>query len=57
MDANISDTLIETLKNQYKQQRRWGYGAENIPLSSNNDPILVFIEGISVKYFEHVLMI
>ncbi len=31
MDANISDTLIETLKNQYKQQRRWGYGAENIP--------------------------
>lgn len=31
MDANAAPTLWGTIKNQYKQQRRWGYGAENIP--------------------------
>jgi hypothetical protein len=31
MDANFAGTFWGTLKNQYKQQRRWGYGAENIP--------------------------
>lgn len=31
MDANIAPTFWQTMKNQYKQQRRWGYGAENIP--------------------------
>ncbi|MDZ4295791.1 MAG: hypothetical protein U1A16_00265, partial [Patescibacteria group bacterium] len=31
MDANVSTSFWRTLVNQYKQQRRWGYGAENIP--------------------------
>ncbi len=31
MDANVSDSFFKTLVNQYKQQRRWGYGVENIP--------------------------
>jgi len=31
MDANIAKTLWQTMKNQYKQQRRWAYGVENIP--------------------------
>lgn len=31
MDANVAPTFWHTLVNQYKQQRRWGYGAENIP--------------------------
>lgn len=31
MDANAAPTFWQTMKNQYKQQRRWAYGAENIP--------------------------
>lgn len=31
MDANVASTTIQTFKNVYKQQRRWAYGAENIP--------------------------
>ncbi|MEX2090660.1 MAG: glycosyltransferase family 2 protein [Candidatus Paceibacterota bacterium] len=31
MDANVAPTVWNTLKNIYKQQRRWAYGAENIP--------------------------
>ena len=31
MDANVTSTNTQTLKNVYKQQRRWAYGAENIP--------------------------
>jgi cellulose synthase/poly-beta-1,6-N-acetylglucosamine synthase-like glycosyltransferase len=31
MDANLAKGNIETLKNVYKQNRRWGWGAENIP--------------------------
>lgn len=31
MDANFAGTFWGTIKNQYRQQRRWGYGAENIP--------------------------
>ena len=31
MDANVASTTVQTLKNIYKQQRRWAYGAENIP--------------------------
>lgn len=31
MDANVAPTAWQTFKNIYKQQRRWGYGVENIP--------------------------
>ncbi|MFH1347036.1 MAG: glycosyltransferase family 2 protein [Spirochaetota bacterium] len=31
MDANVASTFWETMINQYKQQRRWGWGCENIP--------------------------
>lgn len=31
MDANLAPTIMETLKNIYKQQRRWAWGAENVP--------------------------
>jgi len=31
MDANVAPTFWGTMKNLYKQQRRWGWGCENIP--------------------------
>ncbi len=31
MDANVGPTFWQTLKNQYKQIRRWHYGVENNP--------------------------
>jgi len=34
MDANVAPTFWQTIKNIYKQQRRWGFGAENIPYFS-----------------------
>ncbi len=31
MDANLAESFLGTMKNVYKQQLRWGWGAENIP--------------------------
>ncbi|MBI4993367.1 glycosyltransferase family 2 protein [Candidatus Wolfebacteria bacterium] len=31
MDANVAPTFWQTMKNIYKQQRRWAWGCENIP--------------------------
>ncbi len=31
MNANVAPSFWQTMVNIYKQQRRWGYGAENIP--------------------------
>lgn len=31
MDANLAPTFFQTLKNIYKQQRRWAWGSENVP--------------------------
>ncbi len=31
MDANAAPTFLGTMKNLYQQQRRWGWGCENIP--------------------------
>jgi len=31
MDANFAPTFWQTLKNVYKQQRRWAWGVENVP--------------------------
>jgi len=30
MDANVAPSFWQTMRNIYKQQRRWGWGAENI---------------------------
>lgn len=29
MDANVAGTFVQTMKNQYKQIKRWAYGVEN----------------------------
>jgi len=31
MDANLAPSFFQTLKNIYKQQRRWSWGSENVP--------------------------
>ncbi|OHA09818.1 MAG: hypothetical protein A3A44_03305 [Candidatus Sungbacteria bacterium RIFCSPLOWO2_01_FULL_60_25] len=31
LDANVGPNVWETAKNVYKQQRRWGWGVENVP--------------------------
>ena len=31
MDANLAPTFFETMKNVYRQQRRWTWGVENVP--------------------------
>ena len=35
MDANVAPTFWGTMKNIYKQQRRWAWGAENVPYLLN----------------------
>jgi len=35
MDANVAPSFWQTMINQYKQQRRWGWGCENIPYFLN----------------------
>lgn len=35
MDANVAPTFWKTMINLYKQQRRWGWGCENIPYMLN----------------------
>lgn len=31
MDANLTSSFLKTVLNVYRQQRRWGWGVENIP--------------------------
>ena len=38
MDANVAPSFWKTMVNQYKQQRRWGYGVENIPYMLSDFP-------------------
>ncbi len=33
LDAVLAETYWKTLKNQYKQKRRWAYGIENFPVT------------------------
>jgi cellulose synthase/poly-beta-1,6-N-acetylglucosamine synthase-like glycosyltransferase len=36
MDTVSTPKLLQTMKNQYKQQRRWAYGVENFPYMAWN---------------------
>ena len=47
MDANVASSTGETLKNVYKQQRRWAYGVENIPFF-----VFGFIRNKSISFFK-----
>ncbi len=43
MDANVAPTFWQTMRNNYKQHRRWGWGVENIPYmleGFRNDPAI-----------------
>ena len=43
MDVNVAPTFWDTMMNIYKQQRRWGWGCENIPYMMEgfrNDPLI-----------------
>jgi hypothetical protein len=43
MDANVAPTFWGTIKNIYKQQRRWGWGVENVPYmfeGFHKDPLI-----------------
>jgi cellulose synthase/poly-beta-1,6-N-acetylglucosamine synthase-like glycosyltransferase len=58
MDANVGKNFLETMKNMYRQQRRWAYGVsevpyflfgflknKNIPLSRKISLAFEFVEG------------
>ena len=59
MDACIASTALQTVKNQYKQQRRWGWGVENIPymllgfIKNKNIPLRkkLYYTGIQLEAF------
>ncbi len=43
MDANVAPGFWETMKNNYRQHRRWAWGCENIPYmltGFRNDPLI-----------------
>lgn len=51
MDTVAGETLIESLKNLYKQQRRWAYGAEHFPyLMTRFARIPEIRVGVKIKY-------
>lgn len=57
MDAVIAPTLWRTMLNQYKQQRRWSWGVENVPYVMFNLFRNPASKGISLqKKLFHVVM-
>jgi len=59
LDANVAPTFWETVKNVYKQQRRWGWGVENMPyvffnfVRNKNIPIRqkIYFTGVLLEGF------
>ncbi len=58
MDVTMDKTIFQTAKNLYRQQRRWGWGVENIPYLTfntikrwNNIPKRKFINRILVQVY------
>jgi hypothetical protein len=47
MDTVMAKTLVRTIVNQYRQQRRWSWGAENIPYL-----IFGFLKNKKISLFE-----
>lgn len=50
MDANVAPTFWRTMANLYKQQRRWAWGAENVPYvfsGFRKDPSIPFLKKLS----------
>ncbi len=47
MDAVIAKNFLRTIINQYKQQRRWAWGAENIPYL-----LYGFLKNKKIPFFE-----
>jgi hypothetical protein len=49
MDAVLAENLWRTIINQYKQQRRWAWGAENIPYLFFN-----FLKNKKISFYEKI---
>lgn len=49
MDTVLADTFKQSIINQYKQQRRWAYGAENIPYI-----FLGFLKNKKIPFFSKI---
>ncbi len=55
MDANLAPTFWQTIKNIYKQQRRWGWGVENVPyilFGMIKNPHIPFWKKIRVSFVQ-----
>lgn len=52
LDANLAPSLLKTAVNIYKQQRRWGWGVENVPYVIYNS-----IKNKSVPFYKKVRVI
>jgi hypothetical protein len=49
MDANVAQTFFQTMRNVYKQQRRWAYGVGEIPYY-----IFGFIKNKKIPLFKKI---
>jgi len=56
LDANLAPTFLQTIKNVYRQQRRWGWGVENVPYVLFNFIRNKNISRRQVWYFTTVLL-
>ncbi|MEK7139851.1 MAG: glycosyltransferase family 2 protein [Patescibacteria group bacterium] len=55
MDANLAPRFWETIKNIYKQQRRWTWGVENVPyilFSCVKNPLIPFRKKVKMAFIQ-----